>query len=151
MCRHLSHRQGRILTSESKRHQSFRRVFTSPGVALTRFLSLSPSSLLGTSIILIVAFFLSAIQHSFAMYAMARSGWSTFAFFMLQPVGIAVESIVLSLVGRGGRMKGVGYLWTVGFLIVSSTLFFDDLVQGGMWTVSPNPIKIVRFVLMKYT
>lgn len=79
-----------------------------------------------------------------------------FGFFMMQPVGIAVEDGLLA-VGRRMGFKGgwgwrlVGYLWVLGWLVWSGWRWFDamELTDTFMWdALRPNVAERVvqRFV-----
>ncbi|KAL8293380.1 hypothetical protein RQP46_000081 [Phenoliferia psychrophenolica] len=134
-------------------HQSFRRVFTTPGLLLSNLLSLPPTSTPTRILTTLVAFSLSAIQHAFGMVAMARTGRGAALFFLSQPIGLAMEELAT----RGARMVGIGknpqswrafgFMWTVTWLLATSPPFFDELVQAGMWTVDPAPFSIVKGVM----
>ncbi|KAI5477014.1 hypothetical protein MNV49_006972 [Pseudohyphozyma bogoriensis] len=127
-------------------HQSFRRVFTNPADHMSNLLRLPPHSLSRKILTLHTAFALSAVQHSFAMLAMNRTGRKTAIFFLVQPYAIVLEEVVKAVIGkeRARRLRGVGYVWTVGWLLWSGEWFFDELVQAGMWTVDPAPFSVVK-------
>lgn len=119
----------------SNRHQSFRRVFTTPGLLLASALSLPASSYSTKILTTLTAFSLSAIQHAFGMLAMARTGRGAALFFLVQPMGLLLEDLVV----RGAKAVGVGkdprswrtfgFAWTATWLLATSPPFFDELVQ----------------------
>ncbi|GAA5871918.1 hypothetical protein JCM1840_004744 [Sporobolomyces johnsonii] len=75
------------------RHQSFRRPFTTIPRAVLSLLRLSPASPFTTFLSISLAFFLSALQHAFAVYAMDRRGRGAMLFFCIQPLGILAETL----------------------------------------------------------
>lgn len=118
----------------ASRHQSLRRHFSRPGIVLCSHLKLSPSSALAKAIVVSTAFFLSGLLHFYGLFAMARRGTSAFAFFILQPLAIAIESIVIYFAGRVGikstpATKVAGFIWTLCWLLGVGGFFLDDLVQ----------------------
>lgn len=60
-------------------------------------------------------------------------GVKTGAFFLLQPVGIIIESLVQSIFGVKGPTSGlhraIGYVWVLAWALSCGHLFFDELVQ----------------------
>lgn len=74
---------------------------------------------------------------------MCRTGWGATTFFLLQPVGMALEvgaGVLARKVGvRGPAMAErvrramvwdvIGYAWTAAWLLGTSPWFFDELVQ----------------------
>ncbi|GAA5975248.1 hypothetical protein JCM21900_001875, partial [Sporobolomyces salmonicolor] len=75
------------------RHQSFRRPFTTIPPAVLSLLRLSPASPFTAILSIFLAFFLSALQHAFAAYAMDRRGRRAMLFFCIQPIGILAEML----------------------------------------------------------
>ncbi|ORY74044.1 membrane bound O-acyl transferase family-domain-containing protein [Leucosporidium creatinivorum] len=124
-------------------HQCFRRVFESPVHFLLTSLSLPRSSLPANLLALFIPFTLSALQHAYAVYAMNRTGLRTFLFFFIQPVGLIAEALVQRMAkGLGVEMESsmarmAGTCWMVTWLLWAGPLFFDDLVQAGMWEKKP--------------
>ncbi|GAA5899376.1 hypothetical protein JCM5296_002279 [Sporobolomyces johnsonii] len=126
-------------------HQSFRRPFTTIPRAVLSLLRLSPASPFTTFLSISFAFFLSALQHAFAVYAMDRRGRGAMLFFCIQPLGILAETLVSrASKGAGGRSlrNAVGYAWTACWLLNTCTVFFDEL--AGMWEVDPAPFSVVK-------
>ncbi|GAA5920470.1 hypothetical protein JCM1841_003498 [Sporobolomyces salmonicolor] len=74
-------------------HQSFRRPFTTIPPAVLSLLRLSPASPFTAILSIFLAFFLSALQHAFAAYAMDRRGRRAMLFFCIQPFGILAEML----------------------------------------------------------
>ncbi|KAI5849302.1 hypothetical protein DFP73DRAFT_629552 [Morchella snyderi] len=78
-------------------------------------------------------------------------GGGSAGFFLWQPVGVVVEAGVARWV-RGGRgwprwvCWGAPYVWVVGWLVVTSGGFFEELRYGGMWVMQPLPVSVWRWV-----
>jgi hypothetical protein len=128
------------------RHQAFRRIFSSPGIQLARFLNLAPTSPLSKTMIILIAFILSGLQHAVALYAISRLGRQSFIFFVLQPFGIALETVVARY-SSGWNLGWLGYGWTTVWLLTTSMYYFDDLVNTGMFGINAAPYSIVKLLL----
>ncbi|KAM0753393.1 hypothetical protein T439DRAFT_324031 [Meredithblackwellia eburnea MCA 4105] len=148
-------------------HQSFRKCFSTAATKFCLLFSIPPNSALGILVSTIVAFTLSAIQHAYGMVAMHRTGRGSALFFMLQPSGLFLESAVIWWAGQvgigkrregsgsGGNWRPFGFAWTLTWLTLTCAPFFDELVQGGMWSIDPAPISLAKPILkalgIKYT
>lgn len=117
------------------RHQCFRRVFVTSANALISALNLRPGSTAASLVSLFVPFVLSAAQHAYAIRVMGGPGYGTktSAFFLLQPCGILLESLVRKPFSRTKSMsiwtRLMGHLWVLSWMLSCGHLFFDELVQ----------------------
>jgi len=122
-------------------HQSFRQHFSYPGTYISeQILRLDKKSVMSQVIKVYVAFVCSGLLHLSGTWTLAQVGASTMTFFLLQPVGMAVE-IVLKKMGAG---KLVGFAWTLGFLLWSSEFFFLDFLKSGIGRAEPVPVSVWR-------
>lgn len=133
-------------------HASFRRTFdrlTVPPLALVAALAPADHSYVYKLARLFFTFAASTLLHCFIMFRMDFSPhWrspngpllvdpSIIAFFMLQPVGLLVEGMVIvplskTLFGEKGQQR-VTRVWAWCFLLWTGRYWSDCWVQRGMW------------------
>lgn len=105
----------------------------------------------------VVVFLLSGILHACASYTLLgpTRPWRSFAFFAIQPVGIAAQSICSQLFTASGGKKMLGswngpvyqasnLVFTIWWFWMLSDLLLEDLSSGGMWMFEPVPISPLR-------
>lgn len=99
----------------------------------------------------LIGFSLTGLSHAMGAYIMAGLGKGQFYFFVIQTVGIVVEYVLLgnTFVGEPpstGR-KWFGYLYTAGFVGITSRPFLDEFIVSGLCTDDIIPISITRGIL----
>ena len=136
-------------------HQTFRFGFEAPGQKLLEVMKLDKRSTTGRLVGLYVAFFLSGCLHMCGSYAQlgdTRPLKGPLRFFLLQPIGIVVQTawmIWLKNIGLREKIpKLVGQITNLGFTLawmyLTAPLLMDDFAQGGVWMYEPNAISPLR-------
>lgn len=104
---------------------------------MVRALGFRKGSLASKYTQLYVTFGISCVFHQFQMFFVTRRDMGEFAFFMLQPVAIAVEDLVQWLYKQlrgtssaGSLEKLVGYVWVVVWFSFSLHLYIKGLVDA---------------------
>jgi len=130
-------------------HGLFRSVFTAPASWIVDRLGLARAGVAATIVNSTVPFAASALLHFLGCWTQSFGGFGAARFFLVQPVGILLETAAAQLWRRcGGNApaieKALPYLWTVFWLCATSSSFFEDYRWGGVWTVEPIPVSIIR-------
>jgi hypothetical protein len=142
-------------------HQMFRFAFISSAGWVARHLGCRGRSTQARAIVMVVAFVLSGSGHAaaaFMLWGNRGREWTeafkAFAFFALQPVGIALQMILspTSVKSNARNTKSQSanstkvamVLFTLGWLWLTGPLLIDPLARGGLWLFEPIPISLVR-------
>ena len=100
---------------------------------------------------LFFTFFVSAVLHHAGTVALLPSlslfHSSTAHFFLLQPFAIFFERFILFRFLD--RRNPLLWVWTVGWILGSGGLIFEENVRGGLWEVEGVPFSVVRWVAGK--
>lgn len=120
-----------------------------PGRSIISSLGLQKNSAAATTISLVLPFALSGGLHFAGCYTQSGGGWGSIRFFLLQPIGIVLEWILLHIYRRSAlRSKRVEtilpYLWTLIWFTVVGPTFFDEYRYSGVWAVEPVPFSVFR-------
>jgi hypothetical protein len=98
---------------------------------------------------------MSGLVHGSGDYMLQDTMKFTFTFFILQPVAIAVEEIIMWLgrvVGLSGMWRGLwkflGFVWVVTWCSTTSIPVFYGMIKAGLTDREALPLSIVRGVLM---
>ncbi|KAF9264395.1 hypothetical protein L218DRAFT_1076599 [Marasmius fiardii PR-910] len=125
-------------------HQMMRRFLSAHGHFVAHcVLRLHPGSSLNRFIQILVAFCLSGIMHQTGEYMVAREhgrGWwneggGSFRFFMLQPIAIGLEDLVLgkrSFKLSSKKWRFVGYLWVLFWFSLTVPVWLNGAVRVGL-------------------
>ncbi|KAK3713891.1 hypothetical protein LTR37_008141 [Vermiconidia calcicola] len=138
-------------------HQVFRVAFEAHSTWLLKTLNIEKRSQTGQLTSLFVAFFLSACLHacgSFTLLGQTRPLMGPFRFFLLQPIGIAVQMLAVSQLSKLGITQRTPKMLkrTVNFLVVHTWLYFtgplllDDFAKGGVWLFEPVALSPLRLL-----
>ncbi|KAL2036941.1 hypothetical protein N7G274_010366 [Stereocaulon virgatum] len=136
-------------------HQVFRYAFEQAGEFAGRCTGLSEKSQLGAMLRVVVAFACSAVLHGCAAYSTlgnTKPISASFAFFMLQPVGIIGQRALSAWLKKAGvREKIPKWLRGLGNVIVvvvwcslTGPLVADDFAATGLWLYEPVPVSFIR-------
>jgi hypothetical protein len=148
-------------------HQMFRKQFTSVGDAITDAVlrttqqNIQPQKTskvqngleARTLIRTLTVFLLAGILHAAASYTLLgpTRPWASFAFFALQPLGIAIQSTCswFFVFDRTSHWKVIfrqisNLIFTMLWLWTTSGLLLNDLTSGGMWIFEPIPVSFIR-------
>jgi hypothetical protein len=120
-------------------HGLFRSLFTAPAHWVVSVLGIEGTTAAKT-LHLIIPFVCSAILHFAGCWTQAFGGWGAARFFLLQPLGIVVESLLM----RGRRRWWAWYLWATVWFVVTAVPFFEEYRWGGLWVVEPIPASVMR-------
>ncbi|KIJ61449.1 hypothetical protein HYDPIDRAFT_96601 [Hydnomerulius pinastri MD-312] len=126
-------------------HQLLRRFLGAFGKSASRSVGLSPRSNGSAFLQLFLAFLISGLVHvgGDAMLDFSRIGFSL-QFFLLQPVAIIAEEIVISTarsagIGRGLCTRFAGYAWVFLWLSICLPPWLDNLVDAIIRTQGAVP------------
>lgn len=136
-------------------HQTFRFAFEQPSLRTCEYFSLDRRSVPAKAIQLLTAFGLSGALHACGTYTAAGPTHpisNSFAFFMLQALGIFLEVVVSSTLRKTGIQKHVPQwamqVWTFVYVHVwfyhTAYLLCDDFALAGIWLYEPIPISLFR-------
>ncbi|OCK81159.1 hypothetical protein K432DRAFT_296154 [Lepidopterella palustris CBS 459.81] len=132
-------------------HQIFRLPFTSTGRWIVEHLGLDPKSEKASAVVMITAFFMSGILHASSTLTLwgETRPWLDVCFFILQPVGIGLQTLLQRAVGQRYREKQEAR-WalniTTSFLwyYLTMPLLAEGLAAGGIWLFEPIPVSLLR-------
>ncbi|KAL4894120.1 membrane bound O-acyl transferase family-domain-containing protein [Aspergillus ambiguus] len=141
-------------------HQVFRFGFTSTAHALVSLLPARCTAHRGTrrGVVAVVVFTLSGLMHacgSYTQFSPTHPISGPFLFFILQPVGIAVQEMgakwLLPAVVPGGAeslprwvRRTANVIFVASWLLFSARYIMDDFARGGFWLAEPLPISLFR-------
>ena len=139
-------------------HQMFRFGISEPSRALIKKFGLNSRSDVARVLQLLVAFALSGSIHAFGSYSgfslqPSRPVSGSFTFFLLQGVGIFLQSSVVDLLSSHvpsskyaspGVRGGLNLLFVVVWLYFTGPLLADDFARCGIWLFEPVPISPLR-------
>jgi hypothetical protein len=81
------------------------------------------------------AFILSGFIHEYALWFISDN-WSgrNMLFFFLHGLFVLLETTI-KLPAKPSTLKGklVGWMWTIGIMFITSPLFFDPLIEAGLF------------------
>lgn len=136
-------------------HQTFRFAFEQPSLRICEYFNLNRRSVPAKAIQLLTAFGLSGVLHACGTYTAAGPAHpisNSFAFFMLQALGIFLEVVGSSLLRKTGIQKYMPQwamrTWTFVYVHFwfyhTAHLLCDDFSLGGVWLFEPIPISPFR-------
>jgi Membrane bound O-acyl transferase family len=133
-------------------HQTFRFVFSAPTNYFIREGYFPPKSIAAKISALVFAFGISGFLHSGGSISQFPKTHPIHApiFFMLQALGILIQSTLCSIFHRQIRMlpkwlrKTGNLLFTMGWLFETGYWLTDDFARGGIWLYEPIPVSILR-------
>lgn len=133
-------------------HQTFRMAFSAPTNYLITHGYIQARSKTTKSLSLFFAFAISGFMH--AGGSMTQLGpsrpWSPPAFFMLQALGVFLQSSIASLlhvyIARlPAPVRHAGnWVFTLAWMFGTAPLLLDDLSRGGVWLFEPVPVSLLR-------
>ena len=140
-------------------HQMFRFGISEPSRYLISTLGLQPRSQLTRVISVLTAFTLSGFIHAIGSYTSflpSRPLSGSFAFFMLQGLGVLGQPAFLKLVSANIydtrrlpswlRRLGNG-LFVLAWLFLTGPLMANDFARCGVWLFEPLPVSLLRGLL----
>ena len=137
-------------------HQCFRALLTSPTHAIINQLRIQKRGVIARILALVIPFLISGAIHACGSYTLwgETKPINAFLFFVLQPVGIALQIISRWSLGRLGLIannniarsvrEAVNVAFTVFWLLWTFPLLADDFAKGGLWLVEPFPISVLQ-------
>ncbi|KAF2668997.1 hypothetical protein BT63DRAFT_424723 [Microthyrium microscopicum] len=136
-------------------HQSFRHVFTAPSRPLIAYLGLDPRSVVSKFIRMSIAFLCSGLLHaslSVGAIGQTRPLRGPLLFFVLQPIGVALQIMFVTVLQRASlgswvspRVGGfVNLAWCLVWGYLTAPLLIEDLAKGGQFLFEPVPFSIFR-------
>ncbi|KAF3932416.1 hypothetical protein ABW19_dt0209348 [Dactylella cylindrospora] len=87
-----------------------------------------------------IPFMFSGILHFSGAHMQSRDGMPAIRFFMLQPIGIIVQQLVVGKGIKGLPMKLLVFISTMTWLIATGYEFIGAYARGGMYDIEPIPI-----------
>lgn len=134
-------------------HQVFRASFEAPAIHLLRVLKLDRKSVAGRILLLTTGFVLSGYLHACGSHTQlgdTRPIRGPFVFFLVQGVGIALETLAWTTLHKAGVElpraveRTINLAFALFWLYNTGPLLADDFSQGGVWLFEPIPISILR-------
>jgi hypothetical protein len=134
-------------------HQTFRFAFQEPSRKIIEVLGVDGKSTVAKLGQLMTAFAMSGIVHASGSYTSQGKTYplaNPFLFFMLQAMGIFVETAVSKMFkGVGEKVpKSMMRTWTFVYVHVwfyyTAHLLCNDFARGGVWLFEPIPISLFR-------
>ncbi|KAK7026047.1 hypothetical protein VNI00_015774 [Paramarasmius palmivorus] len=122
-------------------HQIMRRFLSSNASFITHRILRLPRNTKASALVQVsIAFFLSGVIHSTGEYSITRTHphspsafefWKrgSFWFFMVQPLGIAIES---TFFGSLKAHRWLGYTWTLTWLMLTVPMWLNGQVKAGL-------------------
>lgn len=137
-------------------HQMFRLTLTPPANAIINTLHVPREGMIASTLRLVIPFLISGAIHASGSYTMWGNTRpiNSFLFFVLQPVGIAVQIIgswslsrlvLLDKVPRQVR-QATNIAFTAVWLLKTFPLLADDFARGGLWLTEPFPISMFQML-----
>lgn len=137
-------------------HQLFRNMLTAPAKTIVNALPVPSDSAAAKGIRIIVPFLISGVIHACGSYTIwgATKPMNSCLFFVLQPVGIAVQEAGSWALNRLDRRMAIprrfrqatNVLFTAVWLLKTFPLLADDFERGGLWLTEPFPISVVQML-----
>ncbi|KAI5781529.1 membrane bound O-acyl transferase family-domain-containing protein [Geopyxis carbonaria] len=117
-------------------HQSLRRRSQVPARALVRALGLPPRHPAALGIRVVLAFLLAGVLHGLPLWMASGVEGGQMLYFLLQPVGIAVEAVV-ERVTRGWGLsetvrRNVGRVWVLVWFGCTNVIFVNGFFEAGL-------------------
>jgi hypothetical protein len=133
-------------------HQTFRVPFLAPATFLIREGYIEAGTVAADATSIFVSFLQSGLLHaSGSLSSVANTKpWKPLQFFFLQAVGIIVQRSASKLLRQclpllPKRVRRVTNLaFTLLWLYLTVTLYFDDVASAGLWTLQPVPVSLFR-------
>jgi len=121
--------------------QFMRRLLVSHSKFLIKNLHLSPGGTLSSCITLLLSFFISGVIHACGDLMVFRDfvTGGSFVFFMLQPLGIAIETVVIVVFRRIGVqihwriLRVVGFVWVLLWFSYTVPILLEPLLRVGFF------------------
>ncbi|EXJ86025.1 hypothetical protein A1O1_06394 [Capronia coronata CBS 617.96] len=134
-------------------HQFLRRTFETANSGITGLLRIKKGTLASRYLQLYAAFFVSALIHHVGSLNMPYCSmvWYQFLFFMMQPVAITVEDVVIIVANKVGLRESwitriVGYAWVGCVLSFTLRYVIKAFVEAGLGDAR-HPF-VARFCIM---
>ncbi|KAK1084113.1 hypothetical protein LTR48_005749 [Friedmanniomyces endolithicus] len=136
-------------------HQTFRLAFEAPSVRLLKATGIDKHSFSGKALSLFIAFFLSGCLHASGSYTQlgdTRPLLGPMRFFLLQAVGILVQTVTTQQLKRAGLVdkcpkllrQATNFTLVHIWLYHTAPLLVDDFAKGGIWLFEPVPFSPFR-------
>lgn len=136
-------------------HQIFRSAFDQAGEFMGRLTGWEKRSQRGAILRVAVAFACSGTLHACASYttlADTRPIRGSFAFFMVQPIGIIGQRAIAGWMRKAGIrdkipawLRGVGNsIVVVGWCFLTGPLIANEFAATGIWLYEPVPVSLFR-------
>ena len=135
-------------------HQFFRIQFTAPANAVIHTLNIREESLFARVCRLFIPFLFSGFIHACGSYTLSgeTKPVNSFLFFALQPIGIALQSVVgvrLSMISPFNKLSPrmirlCRFMFTVVWLLETFSLMVEDYSKGGFWLTEPFPFSMIQ-------
>ena len=135
-------------------HQMFRHMLTSSSNKMVLLLPLDTQGPTAKALRLSFPFVISGIIHGCGSYTLwgDTRPLQAILFFLLQPLGIAVQSLHGLAVDRvigdsilGVHVNGISnVISTAIFFLLTFPLLADDFAKGGLWLSEPFPISVMQ-------
>ena len=137
-------------------HQCFRFILTSPTNAIINKLRIPRRGVVARSLGLVIPFLISGAIHACGSYTIwgETRPINAFTFFLLQPVGIALQIIGSWSLRQLNLMNNIpphvrkttNVAFTVFWLLLTFPLLADDFAQGGLWLTEPFPVSVLQIL-----
>ena len=139
-------------------HQCFRVLLTSPTHAIINKLRIQKDGVSARTLALVIPFLISGAIHACGSYTLwgETKPINAFLFFILQPVGIALQIVSRWSLGRLDLIannkiacrvcEAANIAFTVFWLLWTFPLLADDFAKGGLWLAEPFPISVLQLL-----
>ena len=137
-------------------HQCFRFILTSPTNGIINKLPIRKRGVIAISLGIGIPFLIGGAIHACGSYTMwgATKPIYSFAFFALQPVGIALQITGSWSLSRLNVMnnipshirKATNVAFAVFWLLLTFPLLADDFAEGGLWLTEPFPVSVIQIL-----
>ena len=136
-------------------HQSFRAVFEAGSGWIVDTLGVQKRSLTGTVVVILTSFVMSGLIHASGSKSQQGQNYPAsgpMAFFLLQPIGLALEMYCHRLLSRlrGTRSSPwwlaslTYFVWVHFWFWLTAPLLADDMARGGLWLMEMVPFSPMR-------
>lgn len=135
-------------------HQTFRLQFIAPAKFLVDKGYLQKGTLATQVITMYVSFIQSGLLHAAGSISSMPNTkpWRAPVFFILQPVGIIIQLLLLHVMDKNfpNTPRGVRQIFnavsTAAWLYYTAFFFTDDISSAGIWLLEPVPISPLRWL-----